>query len=64
MSDRQVTITDEDVEFLRVAHKHYGILAGLGEKRGDDVTSGVMRKQEFYAERFLLRVTEGKEPKE
>ena len=64
MSDRQVTITDEDVEFLRLACKHYGMFADGSDMQGEDRIAGLMRKQEFYAERFLLRVTESEEPKD
>ena len=58
MSERRVTITDEDVEFLRLAREHYKLFADAAERNSDPGTAGIMRKQEFYAERFLLRVEE------
>ena len=64
MSERRVTITDEDIEFLRVAREHYTMFAEASEKQGGPRVAGLLRKQEFYAERFLLRVTASEEPKE
>lgn len=58
MPERLVAITDEDVEFLRLALKHYTLFAETSDRHGDDRSAGLFRKQEFYAERFLLRVTE------
>ena len=55
MTERRVTITDEDVEFLRLAREHYKLFADAAERNSDPQTAGIMRKQEFYAERFWLR---------
>lgn len=58
--DRDVTITADDIEFLKAAKRHYGLFADQVEKedvRGEDGSViGLFRKQEFYAERFLARI--------
>ena len=59
-SERSVTITDDDVNFVRRAIEHYGMFADAAERQGEARTAGLMRKQEFYGERFLLRL-EGEE---
>ena len=51
------TITNADVRFVELAQKHYRIFAEQGEKAGEDRMAGLMRKQEFYAERFLVRIS-------
>ena len=61
MITRTVTITDRDIEFVRLALAHYRVLAQEMEKLGSDRehqrSAGVMRAQEFHAERFLIRLT-------
>jgi len=59
MSDRTVVITDDDVRFVKIAVEHYRVFAEASERQGTEEsarTAGVLRKQEFYAERFLLRI--------
>ena len=56
MRGRTVTITDDDVQFVRLAKQHYEVFAQVSEKQGEERTTGILRKQEFYAERFLLRL--------
>jgi len=60
VADRTVTITDDDVRFVEVALKHYRMFAEQAEEhRGDrdfERAAGLMRAQEFYAERFLIRI--------
>lgn len=59
MSERTVTVTDDDVLFVQKAMAHYGVFAEASERQGTEEaarTAGVLRKQEFYAERFLLRL--------
>jgi hypothetical protein len=60
VSDRTVTITDRDVEFVRLALAHYRLFAETVEKQGESRDQqrslGVFRAQEFYAERFLSRL--------
>ena len=62
MNERTVTITDQDVEFVRLAVLHYRVFAEASERQerlgtADAArTSGILRSQEFYAERFLLRI--------
>jgi len=56
MSERTVVITDDDVAFLDLAKVHYGLFAETAERQCEDRTAGILRKQEFYAERFLLRL--------
>ncbi len=57
MNQREVTITDDDVRFVELALEHYRTFAKTCEKDGDLArTAGLFRKQEFYAERFLLRL--------
>ena len=56
MGERQVTITDDDVRFVEEALKHYKIFAEGCDMQGEARTAGLMRAQEFYAERFLLRM--------
>jgi hypothetical protein len=60
MSQRLVTITDDDVAFVRRALEHYKVFAEVSDKQGEERMSGVLRKQQFYAERFLIRL--GEEP--
>ena len=49
-------LTSDDVEFMRLAFQHYRVFAEVAERQGDARTSGILRAQEFYAERILLRV--------
>lgn len=56
MAERTVTITDRDVEFVRLALEHYRIFAEAADRQGQDRTAGIMRAQEFYAKRFLTRL--------
>ena len=56
MSERRVTITEADVEFVRKAKRHYEIFAETADKQGDARVAGTFRAQEFYAERFLTRI--------
>ncbi len=58
MPERLVTITDDDVAFLRLALKHYILFAETSERQDELRSAGLFRKQQFYAERFLLRVEE------
>ena len=58
MTSKMVEITEEDIEFLRKAREHYKLFADAAERNSDPGTAGIMRKQEFYAERFWLRVTQ------
>lgn len=58
--ERTVTITDQDVAFVRLAKKHYRLFAEASERQGEDRTAGLMRSQEFHAEIFLKRL-EGQE---
>ena len=55
------TITNADVRFVEQAREHYKMLAEGVEKEGSDRqhqrTAGIMRAQEFYAERFLVRIS-------
>ena len=61
MREREVTITDDDVRFVELAQEHYKMFAEACEKDGLTQTAGLFRKQQFYAERFLLRLQgEGK----
>ena len=55
MASKMVEITEEDIEFLRKAREHYKLFADAAERNSDPQTAGIMRKQEFYAERFWLR---------
>lgn len=59
-TERTATITDRDVEFVRLALAHYRIFAETLEKRAEDrdqqCSLGIFRAQEFYAERFLSRL--------
>jgi len=61
VNERTVTITDRDVEFVRLAVQHYRVFVEASkrqEKVLDDAkrTTGILRAQEFYAERFLVRL--------
>ena len=56
MSDRTVTITDDDVRFVTRAKEHYRVLAEAMERGDETRSAGLMRAQEFYAERFLIRI--------
>ena len=62
MNERTVTITDQDVEFVRLAVLHYRVFAEASERQerlgtADAArTSGILRSQDFYAERFLSRL--------
>ncbi len=56
MSDRQATITDDDIRFVERAREHYKLFAETCDRQGEERTAGLMRAQEFYAERFLLRL--------
>ena len=64
MKEWTVTITDDDVRFVELARKHYKLFAETVEEQvgvaDSSRTAGVLRAQEFYAERFLLRITEPK----
>ena len=55
--ERTVTITDADVRFVEQAKRHYEAFAEGAEIQGEERVAGIMRKQAFYAERFLLRLT-------
>ena len=55
MASELVEITEDDVEFLRKAREHYKLFADAAERNSDPQTAGIMRKQEFYADRFWLR---------
>lgn len=50
-------ITAQDVEFLQRVKGHFELCAGIFEKRGQTKEAGVMRREAFYAERILARVT-------
>ena len=60
MRERKVTITEDDVRFGENARADYKRFAEAFEKHGtthkEAQAAGLMRKQEFYAERFLLRL--------
>ena len=59
MNERTVTVTDDDVRFVEIALEHYTIFAEEAERQGMNEaahTVGLLRKQQFYAERFLLRL--------
>ena len=58
MNEREVTITDDDVRFVEKARDHYKIFAEQAEKQREPGMAGLMRAQEFYAERFLLRISQ------
>lgn len=64
MREWAVTITDDDVRFVETARHDYRVLAEKLEQPGatpaEVRAAGYMRAQEFYAERFLSRLT-GKE---
>ena len=65
MKEYTVTVTQDDVDFLRLARSHYKLFAETLERQGvpdrDGQRSlGIFRAQEFHAERFLLRI-EGRE---
>ncbi|KKM61993.1 hypothetical protein LCGC14_1526170 [marine sediment metagenome] len=55
MKDWTVTITEDDVHFVEQARRHYQVFVEATEGH-DERTAGIFRKQEFYAERFLLRI--------
>jgi hypothetical protein len=61
MYERTVSITEQDVQFVKLALEHYRLFAKTVERQADtrDVqrTLGVFRAQEFYAERFLKRIS-------
>lgn len=52
----RVTITGEDLEFLRLAKKHYRVFAEGADRQGEDQVAGTCRTMEFRAEQFLNRV--------
>lgn len=56
MNARTAEITAQDIEFVRLAGEHYRIFAEEADRQGEHRTAGLMRKQEFYAERFLARL--------
>ena len=56
-----VVVTEDDVRFLRLMLEHYRLFAEASERQGETRSAGIFRKQEFYAERFLLRI-EGEKP--
>jgi len=56
VNERTVTITDDDVRFVQRAMQDYRILAERMEKCDEARAAGLMRAQEFYAERFLVRL--------
>ena len=56
-SERTVTITDDDVRFVEHAKADYEVFADALDRQGHAKSAGAMRKQIFYAERFLLRLT-------
>jgi len=52
----EVTITKEDVRFIKLAMEHYKVFSEVSQKQGDERTAGIFQSQLFYAERFLLRI--------
>ena len=58
MSEFLVSLTVDDVAFVKLAVRHYAIFAEQGEKQGEDRMAGIMRAQEFRAEQFLIRIKE------
>jgi hypothetical protein len=56
MTERTVTMTDDDVRFVEFAKEHYQVFAEAAERQHQDRTAGIMRRQEFHAERFLTRI--------
>lgn len=56
MAERTVTVTDQDVAFVWLAREHYRVFAEAAEQQHEARTAGLMRAQEFYAERFLVRL--------
>lgn len=56
-----VKMTVEDVGFVRAAQKHYRVFAEAAEENGDTKTAGVLRAQEFCAERLYARILEAPE---
>ncbi len=60
MSERHVIVTDDDVRFVERAQAHYKLFAEASDRQGTEEsarTAGILRAQEFYAERLLLRLT-------
>ncbi|HUT57410.1 MAG TPA: hypothetical protein VNA25_06005 [Phycisphaerae bacterium] len=51
------TITNADVRFDEQARAHYRLFAETLEKNGEVRSAGACRSQEFYAERFLVRIS-------
>ncbi len=61
MKEWTATITEDDLRFVELAKKHYELFADASERQGEvgANTAGIFRKQEFYAERFALRIQAG-----
>lgn len=56
LAEYTVTVTEDDVRFLEQVQRHYQLFAEATEKQGDKRATGIVRKQEFYAERMLERI--------
>ena len=56
MNEIVVSLTPDDVNFVRQAVKHYELFADVAERQGEDKTAGMMRAQEFHAQQFLKRI--------
>lgn len=56
MAEHRVTITDDDLRFVKLAVQHYRVFAEASERQGEKRTSGILRRQEFHAEMMLNRV--------
>jgi rubrerythrin len=54
--ERTVTVTSDDIAFVAKAKEHYDIFAEVADRQGEPRTAGILRKQAFYAERFLIRL--------
>lgn len=51
-----VEMTHDDVNFVRVAIKHYEIFASQAEKAKEDSMAGLMRAQEFHGQQLMGRI--------
>ncbi len=53
-----MSLTRDDVSFVRLAINHYGVFADVAEKQGEHGVAGKMRAQEFHAQQLLGRIEE------
>lgn len=52
----RVTVTADDLRFLREAEAHYKLFAETSKMQGEEKSAGILEAQRFRAENFMYGV--------